>query len=135
MAAAGSSRDLLDYELTDPAPLPLAYYRLRTIDQDGSESVSTIIQLKRTSPSVPTALSIYPNPSRGQTTIRFTQQTAGEVLLRVHNLSGQLMASRLASASAGENELPFDTSRLPRGTYSLSAEVNGELLLQRLVVQ
>ena len=135
VAAAGSSRDLLDYELTDPAPLPLAYYRLRTVDQDGSESVSTIIQLKRTSPSVPTALSIYPNPSRGQTTIRFTQQTAGEVLLRVHNLSGRLMASRLASASAGENELPFDTSRLPRGTYSLSAEVNGELLLQRLVVQ
>ena len=136
VAAAGHSNELLDYELLDRQPLPTAYYRLRTVDQDASESLSAMVRLQREATrATASTLEVYPNPSRGQTTIQFTQPLEEDAVLRVHSLTGQLMASRHVTATAGSHRIPFDTSRLPTGTYTLSAEVAGSVLLQRLVVQ
>lgn len=136
VAAAGTSNRSLDYQLTDRAPLPLAYYRLRTVDLDGSTSFSPLIRLARTQRlRVETTLELYPNPAHGHTTIAFALPQESEAVVRLHDFSGQLLTTRSIAGKQGTNRLTLDLGHLPPGTYSVSARVNGALLLRRLTVQ
>lgn len=67
VTGAGDSQMLIDYELVDKNPLNgFNYYRLVSVDTDGSEDHSDVIVVEFTSAEV--GLLVYPNPvSFGQT--------------------------------------------------------------------
>ena len=58
MKAAGNSQTVKDYQFTDDAPLPISYYRLRSVDMDGSETKSNIVSVSQ---GKTTKLTVYPS--------------------------------------------------------------------------
>lgn len=119
VAAAGTSTKLLRYSVTDKQPLPIAYYRLRTIDLDGSFSVSPIIALKRNRDA--TFLELMPNPITTDEHLKVniqlssTQQT--KVMLRLCDLVGNVLHTRTVEADAENIQLELDVASLPSGIY------------------
>ena len=63
-------------------------------------------------------LKAYPNPSHGQTTIRYTLPESTQVRLSVYDVAGHEVAVLVSgSEEAGTKEVIFNTAQLPRGTY------------------
>lgn len=60
------SKQKLVYSFTDAVSHSLTYYRLKQIDWDGTSTYSRIINVK----AKEQAIAVYPNPSRGNLTIR-----------------------------------------------------------------
>ncbi len=124
LAAAGYSQQTLSYETVDPSPLPVAYYRLRTVDEDGSSSLSRIVRVVRAmTPPTTAGLSVFPNPAAGHTTVRYEYPSGGPVHFRLLSLTGRTLLSRAETAQGGTNEFTLDLSTLSSGTYLLTGEL------------
>ena len=76
-------------------------------------------------------LKIYPNPTSGEITIEMTME-AGEAILEVMSLTGQVVISREVYSSGGVLEETFDVSGLEKGMYML--RVGGLTLTSGFVV-
>ena len=72
----------------------------------------------------------YPNPSKGQVHIRMGTIT-DEVVLKVYDLNGRIHKSDVLREVQNE----FDLSALPKGTYIIALEKNGEVKSKRLIIQ
>ena len=60
----------------------------------------------------------YPNPFNPSTVLGFTSPTAGELVLEVFNLRGQLVDQRNCGLiSAGQGEISWNAEGLPSGVY------------------
>ncbi|MBK8723096.1 MAG: hypothetical protein IPL95_12755 [Saprospiraceae bacterium] len=62
IAAAGNSLSSLDYSFMDENPLFMSYYRVRTIDLDGKESISPVVSVERAVERF-SIEKLYPNPT------------------------------------------------------------------------
>jgi plastocyanin len=87
-------------------------------------------------PNLAAALSVYPNPSRGQVTVQLTQKAGADYKLRLNNIIGQevrMVALRPELTATG---LPLDLSDLRSGVYFYSLLVDGKVAsTKRLVLQ
>ena len=81
-------------------------------------------------------LSVYPNPSHGQVTVKMEQKAGADYKLRLSNIIGQeirTVALRPELTAAG---LPLDLSDLRAGVYFYSLLVDGKVAsTKRLVLQ
>lgn len=87
-------------------------------------------------------LECSPNPSDGQTTIRFTLPAAAEVNLGIYELNGGLIKQLVRDThyDAGEFSIPWDGSdasgtKAPAGVYLYRLESENLILSEILVVQ
>lgn len=107
-----------DYGFDDYKPLAgTNYYRLATVNKDGSVEYSKIVILNREDE---TAVEVFPNPVRGD--ISLTINTAEKIdglEIRLYNNLGQLLLTRKATAVAGLNKIQVPVSTLATGTYRL----------------
>ena len=104
VAAKGKSAT---YTFTDDYRLsPVAYYRLKQVDNDGKFAYSKVISIAQTSKGK--GLSIYPNPVSSHLTIENTEGSDFQIL----NLLGQQVLT-------GKTAQRLDVSALPQGTYVL----------------
>ena len=136
LPAAGNSNDVTEYQFFDNYPPDLAYYRLVTVDLDGTESRSSVITVSR-SPSQDQDLQVFPNPARDVAHISLSLPRQLPLTLRLSTLGGQAVAVREIRASAGKNEVDLPVDRLPAGRYTLTAEIPGDrpLISQLYVVR
>ena len=117
--ASGSSAAVLKYAFDDEKPLINAYYRLKTVDLDGSFSVSPTLTLARTGkPS--NALTLFPTLARQSLQINyFSDKTTNE--LRVLDGFGkvvlQLSKPKNGQNTEGVQSEVLDVSALPSGVY------------------
>ena len=82
--ANGYSRpgEVANYSFTDPTPpAGRLYYRLVSVDLDGSSERSSVVSVQRE--AAPGTVEIYPNPSRGETLQLRIAPTAAGLPLRV----------------------------------------------------
>lgn len=136
LAAAGNSSSALAYRFTDTNPTTRAYYRVTTVDLDGSRSTSAIIAVVREVKTGDLSVSVYPNPASDFATLRYTHPEGGAVAITVYDLSGAMVATRNTTAISGVNELDVPLDRLGNGTYVIAANLGaGGVVTQRLVVQ
>jgi TonB-dependent SusC/RagA subfamily outer membrane receptor len=64
---------------------------------------------------------LYPNPTTGQTQVRFQLKSEEQVVLAVFNAAGQQVLSRqIGRRSAGEQLVEFDATSLPPGNYTVT---------------
>jgi hypothetical protein len=68
----------------------------------------------------------YPNPSRGETTIAWSQHRAGRATIDIVDITGTLVARLDAGARpAGRNEQRLELGALPQGHYRFVIEIAG----------
>ena len=113
--AAGDSKQLVNYDFTDAAPLAgFNYYRLKMIDKDDTFSYSTIKAVKFEGGT--DALAVYPNPVSD---VLFLKNEVGGVedLKNVKHISIFNLAGKIAYQSASVSTSGFNVSSLTNGIY------------------
>lgn len=98
------------------------YYRLKTIDKDGSSSYSETksIVVKSTKKFI---AEIYPNPIKAgrDVNVKFVSAQVDKATLQVIGANGKRFVSLNSNVNAGTNILSLKTSGLSSGTYYLIA--------------
>ncbi len=70
------------------------------------------------------SLNVYPNPARGEARISFNSNQNGQARLRMFNLNGQEVMSRIINLNEGENNHRLDLDGLAKGLYLV--ELSGD---------
>jgi hypothetical protein len=110
------------YSFIDQAPASgNNYYRLRTVDNDGSFDLSKIISLKTESLQT-SVLSIYPNPVAGLSLTVNHNAFKGKAIISIYNLGGALIKN--IDVTVNSNQTLIDTSMLNPGNYILKLQNN-----------
>ncbi|WBA41479.1 beta strand repeat-containing protein [Hymenobacter canadensis] len=112
--AAGTSTAPRAYTLLDqqlPAGVPVLYYRLQQLDQDGTFSYSPV-RAVALSNVAPTRLTLAPNPTTGAATLR---GAAAHAPVQIYDAVGRLVLTATADAT-GTAHLVLPTGQ-PLGVY------------------
>ena len=121
LAAAGTTENTLTYTVDDEVLLPVAYYRLRSVDFDGATQYSEVITVERRDDA--RAVTVYPNPVGAAFTVETNLAKATDFQL-YDNLGRRLRAGRV---DAGFQRTRVSTDELPGGRYLLRV---GEQVVQ-----
>jgi predicted outer membrane repeat protein len=114
------------YQLRDLRPAALQYYRLRSVDFDGTENVSDLIVVRNGETAVD-LLAIFPNPTPGRMHLRGAGSEA--LSTDIYSASGRWLATVLGKE--------VDLSAYPAGIYLLltTGEESGKVWKNRVVRQ
>lgn len=87
---------------------------------NSGKTVSTVYQAEANE-----MVSIYPNPFNTVTTIKYSVQNAGKVLLKIFDISGHEVGTLINKNQApGEYSIPFDGSNIDGGIYFCVFSIN-----------
>jgi len=114
-----SSRVATKYSIEDRAPLAKGYYRLRSVDIDTKESVSTTIILTRKSEQF-AIINVFPNPTDARVTVQFTAKSEAPVTIRVVDLMGRLVLEQQTGVGVGTNAILVNMEKLAAGAYNVT---------------
>ncbi len=119
---AFKSNPIQQYSFTDQnAPKDQAYYRVKTVDFDGTYSYSAVRVV--TWGNGDKQLTAYPNPTDGLLTIDVPAGSARVVNWEIINLQGQIMLDGVCSVeSDGKGSCNVLVNRLTSGTYILNVQ-------------
>jgi hypothetical protein len=105
ISGAGTSTTRHDYSFTDSAPLPgTQYYRLMSVDKDGSSSYYHVINVVVNEGE--RAIELFPNPVAGTSVTVKLNFTPGSGVLGLYDSHGREVMTRLLSVT--ENQYTFE---------------------------
>jgi hypothetical protein len=78
---------------------------------------------------------VYPNPARDAIKVLVAAAEAGDAVVEVFNLNGQLVAASSEAVTAGTNELNMNVSGLANGIYTVKVAMNDRVETLRFTVQ
>jgi hypothetical protein len=102
-----------------------AQYRIRQVDADGRLVYSAIVKVSAKKPAF--AASVYPNPVAHNLTVQVTATKAGNGQLRLTDMQGRIVATRLINVSSGSQVYMMDMAYLPTGRYHLQVQTAADL--------
>ena len=109
-------------------------YRLRQVDTDGTESFSEVVTIARQVTEAE-LLPTYPNPVRGQATVRFAVPEQQDVRIVLYDMLGRRVQTVVDTNAEGRTEAQLDVSSLASGTYFLRMQTeDGPIDTQRVTV-
>jgi hypothetical protein len=103
------------------------YYRLSIMAPDGQVQYSETLTLKLDAGRM---LQIFPNPANKEVHVRLALEDQSYTI-DIHDLRGRLLHRQ----EAGSGAATLDLSKLAKGTYLLTAKVNGRSYTERLMVE
>jgi len=106
------------------------YYRIKSVDLDGSIMYSQVEEVKPVAGIV--KITAYPNPTSGIFKIRIPSQLSGTVQLSMYDDMGRLVLSDRVQV-AGTTEVPMDISRFASGNYQIICENRSVQYVTRIV--
>jgi hypothetical protein len=113
----------------------VAYYRLKQFDKDGKFSYSKIIVV-RLKNETNVEMQVSPNPFTERLMVRFNSNNKANVEIRIVNLTGQIVATKILTANKGFNNMQIDgLSLLPSGTYIANFIINGKVIANQKIVK
>ncbi len=124
----GTTSQKVSYSFVDKsAQAGKLVYRLKQLDFGGAFEYSKLVEVNYTTPREFSLLKNFPNPFNPTTNISFTLPVESEVKLSVYNSAGQLIKiAAQGKYSAGTQNVVFDASDLPSGTYLYSISAKGK---------
>lgn len=128
--AAGNSQKIQRYELTDAVFAAAAYYRLKSVDRDGSFSLSKAIWLES---QQLVQLELVPNPTQGA--VRFFGTAGGDQafeLAQITDLQGRHIALRASNLTQAQQALSQYLAEAAPGVYHLRLIIDGQALHFRI---
>ena len=127
---ADGSSDETTYDFIDYAPeVGVNYYRLKSIDNDGTVSYSTI-QTASISDNKSDSFEVYPNPATDHVNIIINAADKVQTMILLYNQTGQ----KIVEAQV-DQDLRLDTSKLATGIYHLVLQNNLQRESHKLIVQ
>jgi hypothetical protein len=117
--AAGNSNSTIQYLQYDHTPIAgISYYRLRSVDRDGSFKYSHIAAVTTEKVEL---TSLFPNPSDGQVlAIQVQSRDAEEVVVTVCDVLGQQLQKTAYTLKPGINLLDLGLPGLPPGKFIIN---------------
>lgn len=79
--------------------------------------------------------SVYPNPAGTSTKVSFTVNTAGNVVVNLYDVRGQLISSYSNKVPAGRSSLDINVENFASGVYFINAQIGGDVKTQKLMVK
>jgi hypothetical protein len=122
--ASGNSHSVINYSYTDDAPLSLNFYRLKTVDNDGTFAYSKIIAFKLNKIE---SLAFFPVPATSNLTIQLNVKAATE--LQIIDVAGSVRKTKMVAQ--GANAFSLDITDLHAGLYFLKADDENRLFIKR----
>ncbi len=129
--ALGNSTTRLNYEFEDSLAeyAPLTYYRLRSVDVDGSFTLSRTVVVKHNINNI--QVDIYPNPTP-RTEILTIESNTPIKQIRVWDWAGREVSSQMAT-TGGKGQL--NLGNVPGGTYIIQIQTRENLIHKKLLVK
>ncbi len=118
----GNSEKLNSYQFVDPSAFNNTgsnelYYRLRQVDNDGTESVSDMRNVNQQS-EMSSDVVAYPNPFESKISLNIAHSDKGNVSIEVMNLNGQKLFNLSKDVSLGNQDITIhEMESLPAGIY------------------
>lgn len=135
---SGTTASPKEYSFTDEHLSGGRYvYRLRQIDRNGSFIYSVVVEVEvGLTPKEFRLSQNYPNPFNPTTTIEFTLQEDGRVMLKLYDVTGRELATLLdEERKAGYYQsVAVDASHFGSGVYFYRLEANGKLLTRKMLL-
>jgi hypothetical protein len=101
-------------------------------------SVNISTSVETTAAGIPTELELnqnYPNPFNPTTTISYTIQQPGTVILKVYNIIGQEIQTLVDKyQTAGKYQVTVDAQSLSSGVYFYRLQSNGSTLMRKMIL-
>ncbi|MBK8724234.1 MAG: choice-of-anchor B family protein [Saprospiraceae bacterium] len=132
VAAAGNSLHTLNYEFVDKNPTFESYYRIKTLDIDGSDFYSNIVSVVRPVNNF-RVLNLYPNPSKGDLNMQVIVQKNQNISFKVLSNSGKLVYQQISYLNSGYHtvELHLPES-LSNDNYLLLIDNGTEVITEKI---
>lgn len=134
VSGKGTTTEKQTYTFTDKNVSGTVTYQLKQVDTDGKVTLSKLLSYTGT-PSSFEVIGNYPNPFNPSTTIKFTLPEVSNVVVKVHNIIGQEIATLVnGKMEAGVKEVRFDASNLSSGVYFYSVSANGKTFTKSMTL-
>lgn len=129
LPAKGESGTIQNYELRDPMPRKgTTWYRLKTMNRDGSSQISSIQEL--TLETLGFDLATYPNPAPRNTGLNIANGMAGTATFMLYDVQGRKVKTVLV-----EDRSELNIADLPAGMYFWMAQTKSKIKTGRIVVE
>jgi hypothetical protein len=112
------------------------FYRIRQVDKDGHASYSKVITIYYAKGKISTI--IYPNPVKDVLSVKVANSVKrDDIVLRLTNTAGQVIAQQPATLKVGEIEIKMDVSAFPPQVYFLKITNSGNetISIEKIVKQ
>lgn len=134
---AGNSTIINNYNLIDGKPYAgVSYYRLKQTDYNGQTWTSNIITINNEYADS-FYFNVFPNPNNdGIFNIQINNSSQEEVLIVVHDVLGNELYSKVLVTNQNGNDVyaTDPSTKLPAGTYFISATSKQKIYNKRLIV-
>lgn len=101
---------------------PITYYRLKSVDNDGSYRYSTIIAIENKQ-KVQSVVKIFPNPATSEVNISMEIPFDTELTIEIKDILGRIISSKTVNVEMGMQTINYGTSDLSEGTYIISTSI------------
>ncbi len=117
--AVGNSTSKQQYTITDKPSQQVQqwFYRIKSVDMDGTFSYSAIIKVA--SCSATDKPSLAPVPVRNYTNLSMSSNIAGNAAIIIYDATGKTINSMTSYIQEGQNTISINTSKLNAGIYYL----------------
>lgn len=99
----------------------LTFYRLKSVETDGSVSYSKTIVLASKGYGMK-LVNVVPNPAREQATVNISAAKAGMIQLSIADFAGRVVSTQKQSLVSGTNQVRVSCAHLSSGTYFISVQ-------------
>ncbi len=131
-SGAGTSIDRLTYAMKDEAPLSKGYYRLRSVDLNGSAETFNMICLDRKVETF-AILEAFPVPTETDVHLLVNMPADGVATMTVIDASGHEMKKTVFDLLQGTQPVKADLGSLPAGPYYIRLNNGKATVVARVV--
>jgi hypothetical protein len=132
-AAIGGST-AANYSFTDNTPTTLAYYRVRSIENNGKGQISKVVAVKRAGGKL-ALVALSPMPTTEVVTVDFSVGKTNKVNVIVTDIIGKVVKTETFTTAEGANSIRLNLSNLAQGTYIMTINDGETTATQRIVKQ
>ena len=112
------------------------YYRLKQIDNDKRFTYSPVVSVKLDAQEGYVLEQNYPNPTRQETTIKFTLPRSAKVNLSLYDMSGRLVKVLInESRDGGIHAVNLNIGALTRGLYYYKLQAGDFSAVKKMTIQ
>ena len=134
--AVGNSTQTVNYmfndDLSRSATASVIYYRIRSVDNDGSSELSHVRSIRIGQQQTELKILAYPNPVVNELRVTIPSGWQGKkVNYEVYSSTGQLLVRRITAMSSQTETI--DVSRLAAGSYIVKASCQDETSSQKII--